>query len=721
MKKTGILFISILLGFQLSEVLVAQTFTGSELLGRPTDQSVTLNVVANTAYWVYFEYGTVSGSYTQQTAPVSAAADEPITVLMNGLSANTRYYYRMRYNDDGGSTWATGNEYTFHTQRAEGETFTFTLTSDSHLGETVSGNTPGRYEQTTLNVAADGSDFHLDLGDAFITSLADNQSEVNDLYLDQRPYFGNYGHSSPVFLVTGNQENEEGWNLDDTPFSRGIANLIARKQYFPNPVPNGFYTGNTDRLTGIGGDEFREDYYAWEWGSALFVVLDPFQYSTYENTRPYSAFPGSGEEDDELHDGDQWHWSLGYEQFEWLKTTLENSDARFKFVFSHHMTGGQITFPEAGSERGYVHGGAMGAPYFEWGGYNNNDTWGFAHNRPGWGEDPIHQVMVDNGVDAFFHGHDHQFVHEEIDGIAYQLVPSAGMTGYGFDQYDDSPYVQSGGNLPNAGHVRVTVTGDEALVEYVRSEEGGGGINGNVDYAYTISKTSTNTAPVVSDIPAFSIAEGSTFSTINLDDYVTDAETADEDISWSYSGNAELTVSIVDRVATVSVPGVNWNGSETITFTATDDDASDPLSDSDAALFTVTPVNDSPVVDDIPDQSVPEGSDFVTIDLDNYVYDRETPDEDITWTFAGDDELGVGIVGRVATISIPGAEWSGSETITFTATDDDASDPLSDSDAATFTVTQVNDAPFVEDIPDQSVPEGSDFVSIDLDNYVDDP
>ncbi len=113
MTKTGILVIALLVGFQLSEVLIAQSFTGSELLGRPTDNSVTVNVTANTAYWVYFEFGTVSGTYPDQTAIASAVADEPITVLIDGLTANTRYYYRMRYNDDGGSTWATGNEYTF--------------------------------------------------------------------------------------------------------------------------------------------------------------------------------------------------------------------------------------------------------------------------------------------------------------------------------------------------------------------------------------------------------------------------------------------------------------------------------------------------------------------------------------------------------------------------------------------------------------------------------
>jgi hypothetical protein len=95
--------------------------------------------------------------------------------------------------------------------------------------------------------------------------------------------------------------------------------------------------------------------------------------------------------------------------------------------------------------------------------------------------------MLTNGVSAFFHGHDHQFVHEVVDGIVYQLVPSPGMTGYGFDLYDDSPRVVSGGNLPNSGHLRVTVSPGETTVEYVRSAISGDGVtNGVVSYSYTI-------------------------------------------------------------------------------------------------------------------------------------------------------------------------------------------------------------------------------------------
>ena len=76
------------------------------------------------------------------------------------------------------------------------------------------------------------------------------------------------------------------------------------------------------------------------------------------------------------------------------------------------------------------------------------------------------------------------------------------------------------------------------------------------------------------------------FATINLDDYVTDVDNTDAEITWSYSGNTDLTVSIdTNRVATIGVPGADWYGSETITFTATDPGL---LSDSDPATFTVT-------------------------------------------------------------------------------------------------------------------------------------
>src|SRR5262245_22469508 len=70
-------------------------FTGPELLGRPTDNSVTLNVVANAALDAYVQFGTEPGSYSDQTGVVSSAANLPLEITLNGLQNNTRYYYRL--------------------------------------------------------------------------------------------------------------------------------------------------------------------------------------------------------------------------------------------------------------------------------------------------------------------------------------------------------------------------------------------------------------------------------------------------------------------------------------------------------------------------------------------------------------------------------------------------------------------------------------------------
>jgi len=232
--------------------------------------------------------------------------------------------------------------------------------------------------------------------------------------------------------------------------------------------------------------------------------------------------------------------------------------------------------------------------------------------------------------------------------------------------------------------------------------------------AATFTVTPVNDAPVVSGIPDQTIDEGSTFATINLDNYVFDADNDDTELTWSKSGNSELFVDITNRVATIIIPNSDWYGTETITFRATDPFG---LFGEDAAVFTVNNINDAPVVSDIPDQSIAEGATFTTISLDDYVSDIDNLDSEISWTAAGNTELLIDITARVATITVPDADWVGPETITFTATDPGL---LADSDPATFTVTNINDAPVVSDIPDQTIDEGASFTAINLDDYVTD-
>ncbi len=75
-----------------------------------------------------------------------------------------------------------------------------------------------------------------------------------------------------------------------------------------------------------------------EWGDALFVVIDEFEYTP---VKPYAGAV-AGELDDEAQTTDQWGWTMGQQQYDWFNNTLKNSDAKFKFVFSHHMLGGQL-------------------------------------------------------------------------------------------------------------------------------------------------------------------------------------------------------------------------------------------------------------------------------------------------------------------------------------------------------------------------------------------
>jgi hypothetical protein len=85
----------------------------------------------------------------------------------------------------------------------------------------------------------------------------------------------------------------------------------------------------------------------------------------------------------------------------------------------------------------------------------------------------------------------------------------------------------------------------------------------------TFTVTPVNDLPEITDIPDQEVAEGTPFAIINLDDYVSDVDNSDNTITWTATGQSAISVSIADRVATLTVDP-EWNGNETIIFTATD-------------------------------------------------------------------------------------------------------------------------------------------------------
>jgi hypothetical protein len=90
-----------------------------------------------------------------------------------------------------------------------------------------------------------------------------------------------------------------------------------------------------------------------------------------------------------------------------------------------------------------------------------------------------------------FHGHDHLYAHQVLDGIAYQEVPqpSASNTASGPTLARDYHY-NSGVILSSSGHLRVTVAASGVTVQYVRAwlpaSETAQRKNGQVDDAWTI-------------------------------------------------------------------------------------------------------------------------------------------------------------------------------------------------------------------------------------------
>lgn len=103
---------------------------------------------------------------------------------------------------------------------------------------------------------------------------------------------------------------------------------------------------------------------------------------------------------------------------------------------------------------------------------------------------PIHTLLVQNGVSAVFHGHDHFYGYQQLDGIVYQEVPQPGTANFSTGSARDGGYV-AGTILPNSGHLRVSVSASETRVEYVRAalpnQETAALRNRGVAHTYTIA------------------------------------------------------------------------------------------------------------------------------------------------------------------------------------------------------------------------------------------
>jgi len=218
------------------------------------------------------------------------------------------------------------------------------------------------------------------------------------------------------------------------------------------------------------------------------------------------------------------------------------------------------------------------------------------------------------------------------------------------------------------------------------------------------SNTLTVHSILFSEISDRTISEGSSFASFDLDPSVRDYEYDDSDLSMTYSGNSDLSLSIdpSSHVVTITTPGENWFGSETITFRATN-----PKSDFDTeeVTFSVTSVNDAPVLSEIGVQATNEDVSLTGLAV---VYtDVDADDHSITVVSDEADVVVENLSGNTSGSTynlVPADDWSGTAQITVTVTDD-GTPVRSDSETYTLTVNAVNDAPVLSVTGDQATNE----------------
>ncbi|TOJ07433.1 RTX toxin, partial [Vibrio parahaemolyticus] len=229
------------------------------------------------------------------------------------------------------------------------------------------------------------------------------------------------------------------------------------------------------------------------------------------------------------------------------------------------------------------------------------------------------------------------------------------------------------------------------------------GVNPTANDSDSLVVNRVNDAPTVENaIADQELSEDFATYTIDLNDAFKDSDSA---LNFSVSGNSNVLVSIENGIATIS-PTADWNGSETLTFTATDPSGE---SISQTVNFTVAPVADivadkATVVEDTPTIIKVLGND--TFEGDGKVVSLDTNNGPANGTVSVNPDGSVTYT--------PNDNYVGKDTFTYVVT----SGGVSESTTVNVDVTPVNDAPVAKDdtaITDEDTPVTIDVLPNDTD------
>ncbi|HGF5083475.1 TPA: tandem-95 repeat protein, partial [Vibrio parahaemolyticus] len=242
------------------------------------------------------------------------------------------------------------------------------------------------------------------------------------------------------------------------------------------------------------------------------------------------------------------------------------------------------------------------------------------------------------------------------------------------------------------------VNNDELnLKELTISASVSDGVNPTANGSDSLIVNRVNDAPTVENaIADQELSEDFATYTIDLNDAFKDSDSA---LNFSVSGNSNVLVSIENGIATIS-PTADWNGSETLTFTATDPSGE---SISQTVNFTVAPVADivadkATVVEDTSTVIKVLGND--TFEDDGKVVSLDTNNGPANGTVSVNPDGSVTYT--------PNDNYHGTDSFTYIVT----SGGVSESTTVTVNVTPVNDAPVAKD--DIATTQEDTAVTIDV-------
>ena len=109
---------------------VAEQKRLSIVLGRPTGNSITLNVLSADGGDAYVEYGRKAAAAMQKTDLFPLASESPAEIRLEGLAPDSEWQYRLCFRKSGSDRFIAGPANSFFTQRAPGSTFAFEIQGD---------------------------------------------------------------------------------------------------------------------------------------------------------------------------------------------------------------------------------------------------------------------------------------------------------------------------------------------------------------------------------------------------------------------------------------------------------------------------------------------------------------------------------------------------------------------------------------------------------------